>query len=42
MSVSITDFGKLTTGQPVQLVTLKNDKIEVQLSLIHISEPTRP
>lgn len=31
MSVSITDFGKLTTGQPVQLVTLKNDKIEVQL-----------
>ena len=26
MSVSITDFGKLTTGQPVQLVTLKNDK----------------
>ena len=38
MSVSITDFGKLTTGQPVQLVTLKNDKIEVQLllSLIHI------
>ena len=31
MSVSITDFGKLTTGQPVQLVTLKNDEIEVQL-----------
>lgn len=31
MSVSITEFGKLTTGQPVQLVTLKNDKIEVQL-----------
>ena len=41
MSVSITDFGKLTTGQPVQLVTLKNDKIEVQLltyaAIIHRS-----
>ena len=31
MSVAIHDFGKLTTGQPVQLNTLKNDKIEVQL-----------
>ena len=31
MSVAIHDFGKLTTGQPVQLITLKNDKIEVQL-----------
>ena len=39
MSVSITAFGKTTSGEPVRLVVLKNDQLEVHLltyaALIH-------
>ena len=31
MSVSITEFGKTTSGVPIQRAVLKNDQLEVQL-----------
>ena len=43
-SVSVSSFGKIEEAKPGQLSFLANPKYEeyLYLSLIHISEPTRP
>ena len=45
MAVIKSLFGKSAEGKEISLYTLSNDqgmKAEITLSLIHISEPTRP